>query len=323
MEISDKHDILHQMSSIMNNTEHADSLRLTREYQFSEYSIPIFTHLIDVTNPMPLHTHDFSELVFILAGHATHRLNDKVFEVVKGDIFLIVGNTPHCFDNCNGLRLINIMFNAEDLHLPLENLIEKPGFRAFFDLEPQLRELHDFSNHLVVSPEDMHYLERIHGDLLKELENSSTGSEIIPRAILVHLISTLSDLYAEFDQRKRFGYTALCHILYFIEQHFSEQIRLNDIIAASNMSSSTLLRRFKEVFNTTPMNYLKEFRIQKSIDLLSDPQYTITNIALDCGFSNVNHFSREFHEIIGVAPSVYRKATLVDDSNSPGLMKRS
>lgn len=303
------------MSFIAPNTEHADPLRRTREDLYSQYSIPIFTHMIEVTNPMPLHTHDFSELVFILAGNATHRLNDRIFEVVKGDIFLITGNTPHCFFNCKNLRLVNIMFNFEDLHLPLENLIEKPGFRAFFDLEPQLRELHDFSNHLVVSPEDMHYLERIHNDLLKELENSSTVSENIPKAILVHLLSTLSEMYAEFDQQNSFNYTALCHILYYIEQHFSEEIKLNDIIAASNMSSSTLLRRFKEVFNVTPMNYLKKFRIEKSIELLSDPKYTITNAALDCGFTNVNHFSREFHEIIGCAPSTYRKETLGNTLN--------
>lgn len=288
------------------------SYTLTKEHQFSKYSIPIFTHILSVEKPMPLHNHEFSELMFILSGSAKHQLNNNIYRVEKGDIFLILGHTPHRFYECEDLRLINIMFILENLNLPMDSLLEKPGFRAFFDLEPKLRELHDFSNHLVVMPTDLEYLQRLHGDLLFELENSPDGAPVIPSAILLHLITVLSDLYAEYDMKMRVGYTSLSHALYFIEKNFDEKIELEDIIKASNMSSSTLLRKFKRAFQTTPMNYLKEYRIKKSLPMLERLDYPITNIALDCGFINVNHFSRVFAEIMNMPPSQYRKQLIKD-----------
>ena len=50
-----------------------------------------------------------------------------------------------------------------------------------------------------------------------------------------------------------------------------------------------------------------EYRLDKSIKLLSIPSYSITEIALKCGFNSSSYFTEIFHRNIGCTPSQYRK----------------
>ena len=72
------------------------------------------------------------------------------------------------------------------------------------------------------------------------------------------------------------------------------------------MSDKNLRRIFSEVYHITPHEFLREFRINKAKILLLHTQETITNIALQCGFSDVYSFSHCFKSLIGISPKEYR-----------------
>jgi len=75
----------------------------------------------------------------------------------------------------------------------------------------------------------------------------------------------------------------------------------------ANMSVRQLERRFRETFHMTPMQYLTKRRILHACDLLTGTSMQITEIALEKGFYDHSSFSKKFSEMMGTAPSAYRK----------------
>src|SRR5690606_34085776 len=94
------------------------------------------------------HHHDFVELVLVLEGAGTHRLEGNEFPVSAGDVFVIQGRQVHSFRERRGLVLLNVMYAPERLSLPEGLLRPLPGYSALFLLEPNFRGSHAFSSRL-------------------------------------------------------------------------------------------------------------------------------------------------------------------------------
>jgi AraC-like DNA-binding protein len=66
----------------------------------------------------------------------------------------------------------------------------------------------------------------------------------------------------------------------------------------------------KQVFNLTPMHYLNRCRLELAADLLkSQPHRSITEVALDCGFSTSQQFAKSFRYYYKCTPRIYRSGT--------------
>lgn len=91
-----------------------------------------------------------------------------------------------------------------------------------------------------------------------------------------------------------------------VESHLFSEISLTELAQLNSMSLSSFKRKFKAVYNTTPMQYISLCRLQKSKHLLAISEESIANIAHSCGFKTINHFSKKFKESVGVSPSIYR-----------------
>ncbi len=64
---------------------------------------------------------------------------------------------------------------------------------------------------------------------------------------------------------------------------------------------------FNEIYNVTPSEYVKTLRLQNACELLSTHRFSISQIAVMCGFENIYYFSKVFKEAIGVPPSEYER----------------
>ena len=76
--------------------------------------------------------------------------------------------------------------------------------------------------------------------------------------------------------------------------------------AAGYVCRSSCCSIFKEYLNQTPNAYLTEYRISKSVELLANPDLSVTEIAMQCGFSGSSYFTETFRKAIGCTPSDYR-----------------
>ena len=98
----------------------------------------------------------------------------------------------------------------------------------------------------------------------------------------------------------------MSNILLYIKRHYNEKISLQDIAEKEHISYYYLSHFFKSAAGISFQDYLKDFRIDKSLDLLKDSKNTVTGIAFECGFSNIKAYTSAFKEKYHMLPSEYR-----------------
>ena len=91
-----------------------------------------------------------------------------------------------------------------------------------------------------------------------------------------------------------------------IEDNIYTNLSAEQLARLTNLSTSTFKREFKKIYDDTPANYLKNIRLDRAAELLTISDERITNISFNCGFSNLAHFSKCFHQKFNISPTTYR-----------------
>lgn len=93
----------------------------------------------------------------------------------------------------------------------------------------------------------------------------------------------------------------------FIRENFNKEITNDTLVTHFNLHENTLARYLKQYYGYTPMEYLKEYRLEKARDLLLKTDYPIQKIAELCGYSWTPYFSKSFKQKYAISPLKYRK----------------
>ncbi len=101
-------------------------------------------------------------------------------------------------------------------------------------------------------------------------------------------------------------YKSMAGVIRHLETHYPEPLSVGAMAELAHLSLSQFERRFKTLFQVTPLQYLIRLRLNKASHLLSTTAEKITNIAAQCGFYDHSHFIRQFSKIFGISPSTYR-----------------
>lgn len=96
-------------------------------------------------------------------------------------------------------------------------------------------------------------------------------------------------------------------MLNFIHSNFGSELNTALIAASASVSESECLRCFRATIGTTPIQYLKDYRLRLAAKQLAETDRKISDIAVACGFQDMSYFSRAFREATGCTPSQYRK----------------
>lgn len=96
-------------------------------------------------------------------------------------------------------------------------------------------------------------------------------------------------------------------MLQYVQENYSGEINTAQIAGSAMISESECLRCFRNTIGTTPIQYVKQFRIQKATELIEDTQLKIAEIGELCGFQEMSYFAKTFWEIKGCTPSEYRR----------------
>ena len=93
----------------------------------------------------------------------------------------------------------------------------------------------------------------------------------------------------------------------YFEEHYNEEISIEQYAASRSMSTSWFNRSFRGAVGTSPMKYILDIRIRNAQVLLETTDYSIANIAAVIGYDNPMYFSRMFRKAKGMSPAKYRK----------------
>ncbi|GAB5097729.1 AraC family transcriptional regulator [Caballeronia sp. HLA56] len=91
----------------------------------------------------------------------------------------------------------------------------------------------------------------------------------------------------------------------FIRTHASDDLQLEDIANVAGVSPRTLRDRFQSVRGVSPMQFLRDVRMQQARDALlaAEPHARVSDIALACGFFHLGRFSIAYAKVFGELPS--------------------
>ena len=85
-------------------------------------------------------------------------------------------------------------------------------------------------------------------------------------------------------------------------------LSLKEVSQSLHVHPAYLSREFSKYFDDLTFgDYIRKLRIEKSIQLLNDQKYSLSEIAYLAGFSDQSHFTRIFKKVTGKNPSTYRK----------------
>lgn len=148
--------------------------------------------------------------------------------------------------------------------------------------------------------------ERLFKQALNHFLSKTPGYMAICNGIIIQIIGQLYDEhkieYTAFLKIKRIEKA----IEYFRKNYGDPNFRISDLAAVVNMSEKHFRRIFSEAYKKTPYIFLQEFRINKAEILLLNSSKSVSDIALQCGFSDVYSFSHSFKKHNGISPSEYR-----------------
>jgi len=94
--------------------------------------------------------------------------------------------------------------------------------------------------------------------------------------------------------------------MFFIQSNYQKTITRDDIANYVGISADYLTDCFRQEFGITPIPYIRRFRICKACDLMRNTNKSITQIALEVGFSGSSHFSHVFSNEMGMTPRAFR-----------------
>ena len=92
----------------------------------------------------------------------------------------------------------------------------------------------------------------------------------------------------------------------FINENSAEELSLEQVAKAANMSSFYFCKMFKKFTGVNFTEYVSRIRIEKARNLLLNPNLRISEIAYEVGFQSLTHFNRVFKKVVGDSPTCYR-----------------
>lgn len=115
---------------------------------------------------------------------------------------------------------------------------------------------------------------------------------------------------------QNFRQARLQFMMQYIQEHYTEDLTLDEIAAAASVSKSSTLQIFKTGIQVSPVAYLIRYRLSRAAQQLSETEKSVSSIAEETGFQSAGYFCRKFRQYYHATPNEYRKQKLEFQSAS-------
>lgn len=237
------------------------------------------------------HTHNHTELFYIVGGKGQFFIEDKVFPVDVNNLVVINPNVTHTEASLNAQPLEYIVLGIEGIALA-------SGENA----KGQFCLLDHFE-----SAEISGCLRNI----LREMEQKSPGYEDVCQAFMEILVIRLmrsTTLSVAMEPQTIAGNRQCALVRRYIDDHFKEALTLDLLAEEAHMNKYYLSHAFKKEYGVSPINYMLSRRIDESKYLLAETDLSLSRIAQLLGFSSLSYFSQAFRKTQDSSPMEFRQS---------------
>jgi AraC-like DNA-binding protein len=253
------------------------------------------------------HFHPEYQITLVIKSCGYRLVGDNIAPLHAGDLVLMGSNLPHVWqqeraahpDPADGVHAVIIRFLETFAGNDFLEIPEMKPIRLL--LRRSARGLQATGAARQVVAEKMRRLpeatglERISG-LLSILNTLASSNELKPIAS-PGFVPVLNG--SDHDRMER-----VCN---YINVHLGDVIDRAEVARHAHLSQGAFSRFFKLRTGKTLPRYINELRVGRACRLLAEGETKITDIAMECGFSNLANFNRRFLEISGVTPRNYRQ----------------
>lgn len=259
---------------------------------------------------VPWHWHSALELFYVRNGTLVYETPGGTQTFRSGDGGIINSGVLHSTHGVQGMPRVQIhLFEPSLLGGSIGSRIEKKYLLPVIT-DPS-RELIRFDPD---QPQQAGILEKLQASF--EIPRDAFGYELRLRAALSDLWLEILSLPSPGKSLRRASDGTCKAMMAYIHEHSAEPLRIREIAAAGCCSEREAYRTFQECLHTTPLGYLQSFRLQNACVRLAETQDSVTEIAVDCGFSSLSYFGKVFHCAFGCTPAAYRLKW--QDNTTPG-----
>lgn len=252
------------------------------------------------------HSHEFAELVIVTGGKGLHVTGNDSWELTAGDVFVIAGPREHEYRDLRDLRLLNILYQPEQLKMRLLDLPSVAGYHALFTLEPNRRARQPAKGRLRLSAKERAQIIEPADRLEHELKSREPGFGFMATAAFMQIIGQLSRCYGRSPSPDDRALLRVGEALSHLERNIQNEMNLEELARIAHMSRRSFLRVFQSATGTSPLAWQLGQRIQRACALLRHTDKRVTEIAFDVGFNDSNYFTRQFRKSTGLSPREYR-----------------
>ena len=244
------------------------------------------------------HYHNFYEVYYMVDGKGTYFINDKLYDIVAGDIIIVPPNTIHSTDYRNK-EYERVLLEFTDGMLP-KYMRDKLKLLPYLYRHPSISR-------------DVYFM-------LKDMEREYKEADEFSRDEISYLINhlfviLLRNLSAVKPVHSRDA--VISEVIAFIKENYRTNITLGQLAEMHFISPEHLSRSFKKETNFGFNEFIALVRLQQAEMLLKNRgNMSIAEVAYACGYNDSNYFSDKFKRAYGISPLQYSKAFKIGRSQS-------
>ena len=250
---------------------------------------------------LPHHYENTYQIVFLLAGKILYQVGEKEYQVSKGGMIVLNTLEEHT------LKVLEYPYERYVIQIrpdSFQHEVKYPEVIAVFIKRPA-----DFSHLLTVTEPVWNYLHDVIREMEKEYLNRKKYWEMYVGADLRRMFITIFRECADVLSMMKIGngVTVAYNVMNYLNHHFAEDISVNSIAAALFLNRDYISHVFKDETGYSVMAYVISLRINRAKLLLAETDRSITDIAMECGYTDFTYFSKQFKKHTNMSPSKFRK----------------
>lgn len=248
------------------------------------------------------HWHADLEFIVILSGQMTYNVNGKLFKLENGHGIIVNSRQFHHGYSPEHMECEFICILFHPLLLCINDYFEKHYVTPVITNTEQPC--------LLLQPEVAWHRQIL--DILKAVYQCSRQDYDI--LTIQQLLFTLwNPLFHNYPHARNLSakpdrqLMTIRQMISFIQEHYKETISLDQIAASGNICKSSCSILFRKYLSSSPVTYLTQYRLNRSLELLLHTDLSITEISYETGFHNASYYAETFKKYYHCTPREYKR----------------
>ncbi len=250
-----------------------------------------------------LHFHNYMEIGYCYFGDGDLIIEDRNYQYKGGEVTVIPANIPHTTNSKPGH-----ICKWEYLFVDIERFVRNEMNLGSVYQDQVLGAINrrgtmkTVKNHPVLASIVMSIITecREEKDYYKQSIKGYLHAFVIELIRLAEERSRANQLHHRINEY-------LQDALSFVDQHYMEPLRVEDIANASGLSESHFRRVFEESMHMKPLDYVNLIRVDKACVLMSKENISMEELSFRVGYQNQSTFNRNFRRLTGYSPNQWKK----------------